>query len=495
MLEGEKHRIEARSPVLHYRIQEYGCTEAYCDDDLLLATIKGAMRAATGNADVVFVDGLPGSGCSTILASLNKDNAYKYYCVDEHPLVRWLLRRENKENRNENGGPQADMDWRSINRQLNQVHCGLHALSCQERPWPTTLFLARDLYTRWTFEGPKEDVENPNIAHLNDALWLDAMAHQCRVAYLYLDVPWSMVLDRWERSGEERQHEKDMVATTPEYYDAVSRRLAMKWNTLHHYSYKIHIRLDKAGAGAGWSLTQEGEENMGREFTYRVLGTLWMQHSAGRRTPRTLEAGTPHTTILSLGRCNLVDIRGRGLAALSGPEHTLVIDGRQRTCTNEAYLKYKRLDGAAQTSLIRATEGSAGYDLYSAESKCIPAYGRETLDTGIAVQLPPRSYGQLLTKSSMAKRGFSVEGGVIDCDYRGAIKVVLANQTDEDFYVEIGQAVAQMVVLPILTPVAIEDGHLDESARGPGGFGSTSAVTRDPSAKPLAELPIISFKP
>lgn len=73
------------------------------------------------------------------------------------------------------------------------------------------------------------------------------------------------------------------------------------------------------------------------------------------------------------------------------------------------------------------------------------------------------------------KKGISVLNtpGTIDSDYRGEIKVILANLGEEDFVIERGDRIAQIVVAPVQRGNLVEVDNLDETARGSGGFGST----------------------
>ena len=123
----------------------------------------------------------------------------------------------------------------------------------------------------------------------------------------------------------------------------------------------------------------------------------------------------------------------------------------------------------------RSTEGAAGYDLYSVEDKMIYQGGRDAISVGICIQVPPGTYGRIAPRSGLAvKHGIDVLAGVVDEDYRGVVKVVLVNHGDEDFLVNVGDRVAQLVIEKIATP---EIKHVisfdEETQRGEGGFGST----------------------
>ena len=127
----------------------------------------------------------------------------------------------------------------------------------------------------------------------------------------------------------------------------------------------------------------------------------------------------------------------------------------------------------------RATEGSAGMDLYA----CIDAPivlnpgDRVMVPTGIAIALPDANQVALIfARSGLAvKKGINLSNsvGVIDSDYRGEIQVGLINQSKETYTLEAGERIAQLVVMPVCTAPAVEVTEFDETERGAGGFGST----------------------
>ena len=127
----------------------------------------------------------------------------------------------------------------------------------------------------------------------------------------------------------------------------------------------------------------------------------------------------------------------------------------------------------------RATEGSAGMDLYACIDKPVTVNPHECVKfpTGIAIALPCADYGAFI----FARSGLSINHGlapancvgVVDSDYRGEVIVGLVNQFSEPYTVEPGERIAQMVIMPVsLMPTEVCD-SLDETDRGDGGFGST----------------------
>ena len=126
-----------------------------------------------------------------------------------------------------------------------------------------------------------------------------------------------------------------------------------------------------------------------------------------------------------------------------------------------------------------ASSGAAGMDLAACidESITISAGKHQIIPTGISIALPSNEYVALVyVRSSLGfKKGVTLSNsvGVIDSDYRGEIKVSLANLSDKDFIVNPGDRVAQLVITPVAIPeIKIVD-ELPSTDRGEGGFGST----------------------
>ena len=126
-----------------------------------------------------------------------------------------------------------------------------------------------------------------------------------------------------------------------------------------------------------------------------------------------------------------------------------------------------------------ATPGSAGMDLRACidEPVTIPAGERRMVPTGLAIALPgPEWVALVYARSGLAiKHGLAPANcvGVIDSDYRGEIVVGLLNSSKEDYTIEPGERVAQLVIMPVTQARVSVVEELDETARGAGGFGST----------------------
>ena len=98
--------------------------------------------------------------------------------------------------------------------------------------------------------------------------------------------------------------------------------------------------------------------------------------------------------------------------------------------------------------------------------------------TGIALELPLGYAGLIYARSGLAsKKGLAPANkvGVVDCDYRGEVKVALHNHSEQAQTVDQGERIAQLVITPYLMAEFIEKDGLSETSRGAGGFGSTGS--------------------
>jgi dUTP pyrophosphatase len=121
----------------------------------------------------------------------------------------------------------------------------------------------------------------------------------------------------------------------------------------------------------------------------------------------------------------------------------------------------------------RATEGSAGYDLFSTSEQCVPARGKAMISTGIGFTVPHGTYGRLAPRSGLAwKNSIDVGAGIIDADYTLEVKVILFNHSDIDYHISSGDRIAQLILEKNATPPVVEVTELQVTKRE-GGFGST----------------------
>lgn len=137
-----------------------------------------------------------------------------------------------------------------------------------------------------------------------------------------------------------------------------------------------------------------------------------------------------------------------------------------------------KLVRAGATLPLRATEGSAGYDLCA--MVVVPTRVEQgqvaTIPTGIAIQLEPGYAALVMGRSGLGiKHGVAPANavGLIDSDYRGEIAVGLTCHRAEGYTVQPGERIAQLVVIAVATPALEAADSLEDTHRGSGGFGSS----------------------
>lgn len=134
-----------------------------------------------------------------------------------------------------------------------------------------------------------------------------------------------------------------------------------------------------------------------------------------------------------------------------------------------------RLNGSAVVP-SRSNPTDAGYDLYSIEPKVIKPGKRQLVKTGISMSIPVNYVGLIWPRSGLAvKHGIDTMAGVIDSGYRGEICVVLQNHGEDDYVVNTGDRVAQILFQKVECVYFDEVNSLEDSDRGASGFGSSGA--------------------
>ena len=141
-------------------------------------------------------------------------------------------------------------------------------------------------------------------------------------------------------------------------------------------------------------------------------------------------------------------------------------------------MKVKIVNKSAFSVPAYATPLSAGMDLRAnlAEPVLLRPLERTMVPTGLYIALPEGYEAQVRPRSGLAaKKGITVLNapGTVDADYRGEIRVIMVNLSGEDFLIEPGERIAQMVVARHERVDWEEADALDETERGTGGFGST----------------------
>ena len=146
---------------------------------------------------------------------------------------------------------------------------------------------------------------------------------------------------------------------------------------------------------------------------------------------------------------------------------------------NETTIRIQQLDHGKNLPLpAYATEGSSGMDLRAAVQAPLElaAGAVQAIPTGLIMEIPIGLEVQVRPRSGLAlKHGITCLNtpGTIDADYRGEVKVILANLGREPFVIERGMRIAQAVVAPVVKATLTVVDRLDETDRGSGGFGST----------------------
>jgi dUTP pyrophosphatase len=123
-----------------------------------------------------------------------------------------------------------------------------------------------------------------------------------------------------------------------------------------------------------------------------------------------------------------------------------------------------------------ATDGAAGMDVAAAEAIVLPPGGRAAVGTGLCIAVPEGYEIQVRARSGLALRDglFVLNGpGTIDSDYRGELKIIIANIGSEQFEITKGMRIAQLLLAPVVRIAWAEVNELSPTARATGGFGST----------------------
>lgn len=145
---------------------------------------------------------------------------------------------------------------------------------------------------------------------------------------------------------------------------------------------------------------------------------------------------------------------------------------------SQHWIKVKKLIPDAHMPEL-GTPGAAGADLYACmDTDCAAITPGSILKigTGLAVEIPPGYFGAIFARSGLStKKGLRPGNcvGVIDSDYRGEIIVALRNDSRFDQLITNGERIAQLVIIPCVSPIFVEAEELSDTERGEGGFGST----------------------
>jgi len=140
--------------------------------------------------------------------------------------------------------------------------------------------------------------------------------------------------------------------------------------------------------------------------------------------------------------------------------------------TVQPQLLAEKLDEKAKLPQ-KAHTNDAGFDLYASDYYSIPPYGQALVSTGIKMAIPDNHVGLIWDKSGLANEGITTMGGVIESDYRGEIKVIVKNLSEEMYNIIPKQKIAQILIQPISDIKLKEEKINDNTERQANGFGSS----------------------
>jgi len=135
-------------------------------------------------------------------------------------------------------------------------------------------------------------------------------------------------------------------------------------------------------------------------------------------------------------------------------------------------LKVKRIHKEAKLPSY-SHQGDAGLDVFSVVDYTLKSQEVMAIPTGIQMAVPGGYVGLVWDKSGLSLKGVHRLAGVIDSGYRGEVKVVIVNLSQQPFVIKKGMKIAQVLIQPVSEVKVIEADELEETPRGAKGFGST----------------------
>jgi len=135
-------------------------------------------------------------------------------------------------------------------------------------------------------------------------------------------------------------------------------------------------------------------------------------------------------------------------------------------------VKIKRINKNAKMP-IHGTDEAAGFDLSSLDNYILNPGQILKIPTGLAFEIPKGFFLMIASRSGLAVKGIVQLGSVIDSDYRGEVHFILYNSSEEKYFIEKGDRIAQAVLIPVFRADFFEAENLNETKRGTGGFHST----------------------
>ena len=147
-------------------------------------------------------------------------------------------------------------------------------------------------------------------------------------------------------------------------------------------------------------------------------------------------------------------------------------DDKTASTSPDLTLSVERLSPQAELPK-KAHSGDAAYDLCAADYYSIPPYGQALVSTGLRLAIPSGYAGLIWDKSGLASEGITTLGGVIDAGYRGEVKVVIKNLSENDLNIVPGRKIAQLLIQRVAEPLVREEPITDTTERQDNGFGSS----------------------
>lgn len=124
---------------------------------------------------------------------------------------------------------------------------------------------------------------------------------------------------------------------------------------------------------------------------------------------------------------------------------------------------------------LKAHKNDAGYDLFSPISAIVPSHGSAVIDSGVHMELKKDTVGMVKSRSGLYFKNSLTTEGVIDSGYTGSIGIKIVNHSDNDYIINRGDKIAQIVILKLADADDILEivDSFEETSRGNGGFGSS----------------------
>jgi len=259
------------------------------------------------------------------------------------------------------------------------------------------------------------------------------------------------------------RHREDWVGKTRDIHE----------ENLNHLKKAEQVYLEIAQTFPDFKLikcTREGEIMTREEihelvwiYTNQIIGGNHQKTASGFKAISEIISGNPQII-------NHKDLLFKKEEANNYQPETSFVTPEIKTSTNT--IKVEKVNESAKLP-TRAHVDDAGLDLYANDYYSIAPYGQALIATGIKIAIPTGYVGLIWDKSGLANQGFKTMGGVIDSGYRGEIKIVFKNLSEDVYNIEPGQKIAQLLIQKIELP-EIEEGAVDnETERQTGGFGSS----------------------